>query len=57
MEKKYYTILDKNNGQELRGQFDGDELGDNEIEIEDKRTEYMENPYFDFVTKQFYDKV
>ena len=57
MERKFYTIVDKNTGQELRGQFEGDSLANNEIEIEEKRTEAMENPYFDFKTKTFYDKL
>lgn len=57
MEKKYYTIVDKLTGQELRGQFEGDALADNEIAIEEKRTEVMDNPYFNFETKEFYDKI
>jgi len=57
METKIYTIVDKNTGQELRGQFNNEELADNEIAIEELRTDPMENPYFDFEIKKFYDKV
>ena len=55
MEKKYYTIVDKITGQELRGQFEGDNIAENEIAIEEVRTEVMTNPYFDFKTRKFYD--
>jgi hypothetical protein len=56
MEKKYYTIIDKSTGQELRGQFEGDNIAENEIEICELRTEVMENPYFNFDKKIFYNK-
>jgi hypothetical protein len=52
---KIYTIIDKETGQELYAKFD-DEVTDNEVAIEELRTEYMENPYFDFETRTFYDK-
>ena len=55
MEKQFYTIVDKKTGQELRGQFDGDNIAENEIAILEVRTEVMENPYFDFKTRKFYD--
>lgn len=57
MEKQYFTIVDKNTGQELRGQFKGAFINENENEIEEKRTEPMENPYFDFETREFYDNI
>ncbi len=56
MEKKFYTIVDKLTGQELRGQFEGDNIGKNEIAIGEVRTESMDNPYFNFDTKEFYNK-
>lgn len=57
MEKQFYTIVDKKTGQELRGQFEGDNVAENEIAIEEVRTEVMENPYFDFKKKIFYNKI
>jgi len=55
MEKQFYTIVDKITGKEYRGQFEGDNIDDNEIEITEKRTEYMINPYFNFETREFYE--
>jgi hypothetical protein len=49
------TIIDKNTGQELRAQFHN-EISENEMIIEELRTEFMENPYWDFDKKIFYDK-
>jgi hypothetical protein len=57
MKKQFYTIVDKLTGQELRGQFEGDNIADNEIAILEVRTEVMENPYFDFKTRTFYNKI
>ena len=57
MEKQFYTIVDKLTGQELRGQFEGDNIAENEIAIEEVRTEAMDNPYFNFETKEFYNKL
>jgi hypothetical protein len=54
MEKQFYTIVDKITGKEHRGQFEGDNVADDEIEITEKRTEYMINPYFNFETREFY---
>ena len=51
------TVVDSITGQELRAQFTGDSLADNEIEIEELRTEQMTNPYFNFETREFYDRV
>ena len=56
MEKELFTIIDKETGQELRAQFQGDNLSENEDEIKEKRTEVMDNPYFDFITRTFYNK-
>ena len=56
MEKQFHTIVDKITGQELRGQFEGDNIAENEIAILEVRTEEIENPYFDFNTRKFYDK-
>lgn len=55
MEKQFYTIVDKITGQELRGQFEGDYISENEIEVIEKRTVFMENPYFNFETREFYN--
>jgi hypothetical protein len=49
------TVIDRNTGQELRAQFTN-EISENEILIEELRTEFMENPYWDFNKKIFYDK-
>lgn len=51
------TVVDRFTGKELRAQFTGDRLAENEIEIEELRTEQMNNPYFNFETRQFYEKV
>jgi hypothetical protein len=52
---KIYTIIDKFTGQELRAEFNINYLAENEIGIEELRTEIIENPYFDFKTRKFYD--
>ena len=65
MIEKIFTIVDKNTGQELRAMFESDMLEanpmgrveSNEIAIEELRTEYMENPYFDFTTRTFYNNI
>lgn len=49
------TVIDKNTGKELRAQFH-DLILEDEMLIDELRTEDMENPYFDFSTKTFYDK-
>ena len=51
-----YTIVDKVTGQELYAKFGNDDIAENEIAIEELRTEPMENPYFDFENRTFYDK-
>ena len=65
MIEKIYTIVDKNTGQELRAMFESDileanpmgRIESNEIAIEELRTVGMENPYFDFTTRTFYDNI
>jgi hypothetical protein len=49
------TVVNKYTGQELRAQFD-DFISEDEILIDALRVEVMENPYFDFSTRTFYDK-
>jgi hypothetical protein len=56
MDKQIFTVVDKTTGQELRAQFEGDTLAENEIAVTELRTEAMENPYFNFQTRTFYDK-
>ena len=51
-----YTIVDIDTGKELRAQFDIYNVAENEIAIIELRTEEMENPYFNFETKKFYNK-
>jgi hypothetical protein len=51
------TIIDKNTGKVLYATAIELELIENEIAIDELLTENMENPYFDFETKVFYDKI
>jgi len=51
-----YTILNKE-GKELYATDDISNLPENEIAIEQLRTVEMDNPYFDFETKEFYNKL
>jgi len=51
-----YTILNAE-GKELYCTDKIENLPDNEIAIEELRTEEMDNPYFDFETKEFYNKL
>ena len=55
MEEKLKTVIDKETGQELRAQFH-DVIAEDEMLIDALRTEYMENPYWDFENEVFYDK-
>ena len=55
MEETLKTVIDKETGQELRAQFH-DQIAENEMLIDVLRTEYMENPYWDFENNVFYDK-
>ena len=56
MEEKLKTVIDKETGQELRAQFH-DQIAEDEMLIDALRTEYMENPYWDFENEVFYDKI
>ena len=56
MEEILKTVIDKETGQELRAQFH-DQIAENEMLIDALRTEYMENPYWDFENEVFYDKI
>jgi len=51
-----YTILNKD-GKELYATQDISNLKENEIAVEQLRTVEMDNPYFDFETKEFYNKL
>jgi hypothetical protein len=51
------TIINKNTGQVLYCSMVEVELLENEIAIEELLTEEMENPYFNFETKTFYNKI
>ncbi len=55
MEETLKTVIDKETGQELRAQFHN-QIAENEMLIDVLRTEYMENPYWDFENNIFYDK-
>lgn len=55
MEEILKTVIDKETGQELRAQFHT-ELAEDEMLIDALRTEFMENPYWDFQNEVFYDK-
>ena len=56
MEEKLKTVIEKETGQELRAQFN-DQIAENEMLIDALRTEYMENPYWNFENEIFYDKI
>jgi len=49
------TIIDKYTGKELYAANTEVELAENEIAVNELRTEEMENPYFNFLTRKFYD--
>jgi hypothetical protein len=51
------TIIDKETGIVLFGTIIEVELLENQIAIDELLTEEMENPYFDFETKTFYNKL
>ncbi len=54
--QKIFTIINKYTGQELFAKLDN-EVTENQIAVEELRTEGMVNPYFNFETRTFYDKV
>jgi hypothetical protein len=49
------TIIDKNTGKVLYATAIELELIENEIAIDELLTEVIENPYFNFETRKFYD--
>lgn len=49
------TVINKYTGKELRAQFHT-LINNDEIIIDELRTEDMENPHWDFDNKVFYDK-
>lgn len=49
------TIIDKNTGQELFATAIEITLEDNQIAIDQLRTEPMDNPYWDFEKQIFYN--
>lgn len=51
-----YAIIEKATGKELYYKENNVVL-DNEVAVEELRTEDMENPHFDFETRTFYDKI
>jgi hypothetical protein len=51
------TIINKNTGKVLYSTEIEVELLDNEILINEILTESFENPYYDFDTKTFYNKI
>ena len=51
------TIINKNSGQVFYSTIVEVQLLENEIAIDELLTEYFENPYFDFETRTFYDKI
>lgn len=60
MEGQVFTVIDKVTGKEYRAQFEGDTLAENEMLVPELRTDdmgQMDNPYFDFETRTFYDKL
>jgi hypothetical protein len=51
-----HTII-TSEGKELYATVETPVLNDGEIAIEELRTEHFENPYFDFETRTFYNKI
>ena len=51
-----HTIINQE-GKELYATNDISDLQENEIAITELRTEEMENPYFNFETRIFYNKI
>lgn len=49
------TIINIETGKEIGATIDNNCL-DTEILIDELRTEIMDNPYFDFTTRTFYNK-
>ncbi len=51
-----YAIIEKETGRELYYKADNEVL-DTEIAVEELRTEDMVNPHFNFITREYYDKI
>lgn len=51
------TVIDKNTGKLLYATAIEIYLLDNEILVEELLVDNFENPYYDFETKVFYDKI
>lgn len=51
-----HTIIKKDTGKELYATEDISNIKVDEIAIPELREEEMENPYFDFETRKFYNK-
>jgi len=51
-----YTILEETTGKELFAKFD-DSVETGQVAVTELRTKEMDNPYFDFTTREFYDKI
>ena len=51
-----HTIVKKDTGKELYATHDVHNIQKDEIAISELREEEMENPYFDFETRKFYNK-
>ncbi len=51
-----YTIIEEATGKELFAKFDN-QVEAGQVAVTELRTEDMENPYFDFTTREFYNKI
>jgi hypothetical protein len=52
-----YTIVKKHSGKEVYATYDIENIAVDEIAIPELRQEEMENPYFNFETREFYNKI
>jgi hypothetical protein len=51
------TIIEKNTGKVLFGTIIEINLLDNQMAVDEELLEYFENPYYNFETKTFYNKI
>jgi hypothetical protein len=51
------TIIEKNTGKVLFGTIIEIDLLDSQIAVDEQLVEYFENPYYNFQTKTFYNKI
>ncbi len=51
-----YTIIEEATGKELFAKFD-DQVEAGQVAVTELRTEDMDNPYFDFTNREFYNKI